>query len=35
MIQEVTADGGFAVPGHDPLLAERFPEVEENPLFEL
>lgn len=29
MIKEVTAKGGFAVPGHDPALPEKFPRVEE------
>ncbi len=29
MIKDVTAKGGFAVPGHDPQLPEKFPKVEE------
>jgi len=27
MIKEATANGGFAVPGHDPQLQEKFPKV--------
>jgi hypothetical protein len=29
MIKEVTAKGGFAVPGHDPQLQENFPKIQD------